>query len=243
MTVLHLYGIVPAAADLPDGLVGRADAPVRVIADERLAVLVTDVDEDARVGRADLLAHAHVLEGLAESMTVLPVQFGMLMPDEDTVRRELLGPRGDRTEALLQAFEGHVQVTVTARYDEGAALRDVVRRDPSLRTAVDPADLQGRMRLGEAVAAALEQLRAEDADHLLRRLSPHAVAVSENEVRDAYDVTSLALLVRRDGRAALDHEVTTLRDEQDGRLQLRYVGPQPPYAFLDHVEVGESAWG
>lgn len=243
MIVLHVYGIVPASAVLPDRLVGRAGAPVHVVADERLAVLVTDVDEEARVGRADLLAHAHALEELAATMTVLPVQFGMLMPDEDTVRRELLGPRGDHAAALLRALDGHVQVTVAARYDEGAALRDVVRREPSLRAAVDPADLQGRMRLGEAVAAALEQLRAEDVDHLVRRLSPHAVAVARNEVRDAYDVVNLALLVRRDRRTALDHEVTTLREEQNGRLQLRYIGPQPPYAFLEHVEVEESAWG
>jgi hypothetical protein len=240
---LHLYGVVAADADLPRGLVGRADAEVRTVSDERLAVLVSDVDEQARVGRADLLAHAHALEAVAEDCTVIPVQFGVLIPDDETVRRELLGARGDRTAALLGAFEGLVQLTVTARYDnEETALREVVRRDPTLRG--NPAgDVQSKMRLGEAVAAALEELRAEDADVVVQRLSPHARAVAFNDVRDAYTATSMALLVDRKERAGLDRAVADLRRELGSRLTLRYVGPQPPYAFLESVETEVSAWG
>jgi len=239
---LHLYGIVDAETSLPDDLVGRADAPVRTVADEGLAVLVSDVDEDRRVGRSDLLAHAHVLERLAETSTVLPIRFGMLMPDEDTVRVELLGPQGEHSAALLRAFAGHVQLTVTTRYDEDEALREVLRRDPELREAGAASDLAARMRVGEAVAAGLEELRVDDADRVLQRLAPHARAVAFNEVRDAYTVSSVALLVDRDLRSALDVAVADLRDELGPRIQVRYVGPQPPYAFLDSVETEASAW-
>jgi hypothetical protein len=240
---LHLYGVVNADTDLPRGLVGRADAEVRTVSDERLVVLVSEIEEDARVGRADLMAHAHALEQVAETCTVIPIQFGMLMPDEGTVRRELLGERGDRTAALLRAFEGFVQLTVTARYEEDAALREVVRRDPGLRGLGNegPMDTQSKMRLGEAVAAALEQLRAEDADLVVQRLAPHARAVAINEVRDAYTAISLALLVDRKARAGLDRAVADLRRDL-ARCEVRYVGPQPPYAFLDSVDTEASTW-
>ncbi len=239
---LHLYGMVDAGLALPDDLLGRADAPVRTVADDRLAVLVSEVDDDRRVGRADLLAHAHVLERLTEADTVVPIRFGMLMPDEDTVHTELLGARGDHAAALLRAFAGHVQLTVTTRYDEDEALREVVRREPDLRGRGDGADVAARMRLGEAVAAALEELRADDADRVLQRVAPHARAVAFNEVRDAYTVSSLALLVDRSLRPALDLAVADLREEIGRRLQVRYVGPQPPYAFLDSVETEATAW-
>jgi hypothetical protein len=239
---LHLYGAVGAETSLPDDLLGRGGEPVRRIADERLAVLVTEVDDDRPVGRADLLAHAHVLEKVAESDTVVPIRFGMTMPDEDTVRAELLGPRGDHSAMLLQAFEGAVQLTVTTRYDEEQALREIVRRDPGLRAGAGGADVPARMRLGEAVAAALEVMRADDADRVLQRLAPHARAVAFNEVRDVYTVSSLALLVDRALRHALDVAVSDLRDEIGERLRVRYVGPQPPYAFLDSVDTGEKAW-
>ena len=78
---VHLYGVIAADADLSTELEGRGGAPVRAVADERLAVLVSDLDDEARVGRSDLLSHAHVLEAVAEAETVIPVQFGMVMPE------------------------------------------------------------------------------------------------------------------------------------------------------------------
>ncbi len=241
---LHLYGVIGADADLPDGLVGRGTAPVSTVADDRLAVLVSEIDHAERVGRSDLLAHAHLLEQVADGCTVIPIQFGMVMPDEETVRRELLGARGDHTYALLRAFADLVQLTVITDYDEEEALRELVRRDPDLRAMRSAAfrDMPAKMRLGEAVAAALEELRAEDADRVLQRLAPHARAVAFNEVRDAYSVTNVALLVDRDSRSRLDRAVAELRKDPSGRLRVRYVGPQPPYAFLDSVEVEAPAW-
>jgi hypothetical protein len=103
-------------------------------------------------------------------------------------------------------------------------------------------DTQAKMRLGEAIAAALEELRNEDGELVLQRLAPHARAVALNEVRDAYTATSLALLVARSARAGLDRAVADLRREL-ARCDIRYVGPQPPYAFLESVDTEASTWG
>src|SRR5688572_25737186 len=70
--LLHIYGVVPASAELPADLTGRGGHPVRLIDDEDLGVLVSDVDDEARVGRDDLLTHAHLLERLSETCTVIP---------------------------------------------------------------------------------------------------------------------------------------------------------------------------
>jgi hypothetical protein len=196
------------------------------------------------VVRDDLLSHAHVLEAVAEVTSVVPVQFGVLMPDEETVRRELLEAGREQTVTLLRAFEGLVQLTVTGRYDEEDALTEVVRRDPELAAMHGAADdVSSKMQLGEAVAAGLEQLRAADSDLLVQRLAPLARAYAFNESRDAYTVTGLALLVERSSREALDRAVAEVGEELSSRLRLRYVGPQPPYSFLDAVETQEQAWG
>jgi hypothetical protein len=241
----HVYGIIAADAPAPEGLVGRADAPVRRIADDELAVLVSDIAGDAPVRRADLLAHAHLLESLAATTTVVPVRFGVLVPDDDTVRREFLGQQRRHLLGLLAAFEGYVQLTVQATYDEERALREVLDRDPELaelRTAIAGSnDPDAQIRLGEAVAQALTALREEACDLVVGRLQGHAHAVTLNEARGAYDVASVSLLVRRDARDRLDAEVGRLDRELHGRISLRYVGPQPPYAFLDHVVLDEEA--
>lgn len=245
---LHLYGVVPAGAPLPTGLRGRRDRPVRGIADQDLQALVSEVEEDARVGREDLLSHARVLESLAAAgTTVIPVQFGMLLPDDGSVERELLGAQKDTLRSLVGLFDGLVQLTVQAAHIEDEALREVLRRDPDLVRMRDALagrahDTAGQMRLGEVVAAGLERLRDEDAVRVVEAVAPQVRAVAEQETRGNADVANLALLVARDSRDGLDRAVEALDRELGRRVRLRYVGPQPPYAFLDAAVSGRLAW-
>ena len=243
--LLHVYGVIAAGAKVPDDLAGRLDRPARRIEDDRLAVLVGEVDDDARVRRSDLLAHAHLLEAVAAVTTVIPSRFGVMLPDEETLRREFLVQRRDHLLGLLKAFDGCVQVTVHASYDEEAALREVLRRDPGLaamRDSTDLADTAAQLRLGEAIGSALASLREDAAATIVEALRPHALAASINEVRGAYDVASVALLVRREDRVGIDTAVADLDRQVAGQMSLRYVGPQPPYAFLDHVVTEERSW-
>ena len=243
--LVHLYGVVGASVTLPEGLTGRLGRDVRRVEDDALAVLVSDVEDDARVHRDDLLVHAHLLEAVIAQTTVIPSRFGVLMPDDDTVRREFLTDRRGHLLGLLQAFDGCIQVTVSATYDEAAALREVLQRDPGLaelRESTDPDDAAGQLRLGEAVSRALETLRASAADMVVEWLRPYALATSINEVRGAYDVANVALLVRRADRVRVDAAVADLDRQVSGQMSLRYVGPQPPYAFLDHVVIEERSW-
>jgi hypothetical protein len=243
--LLHVYGVTRSGATLPNGLTGRLDRPVRPIEDDELAVLVGEVDDDARVRRSDLLAHAHLLEAVAAATTVIPSRFGVMLPDEETVRNEFLVQRRDHLLGLLKAFDGCVQVTVHASYDEEAALREVLRRDPGLaamRDSIDLADTAAQLRLGEAIGSALASLREDAAATIVEALRPHALAASINEVRGAYDVASVALLVRREDRVGIDTAVADLDRQVAGQMSLRYVGPQPPYAFLDHVVTEERSW-
>ena len=246
---LHVYGVVGATGAVPDELVGRAGQLARIVGDDSLRVVVGEVEEDAPVKREDLLAHAHVLEALAESMTVAPMQFGVVMPDEETVQRELLAERRDELLELLRIFDGLVQLTITAEFAEDEALREVMERNPelvALRDVVrrgDAPDHQAwEVQLGEAVAADLERLRDSDGAYITDQVAAHAQAVAPQEVRGALQVANVALLVRRDSRSGLDQTVAVLREDLRPRVRLRYVGPQPPYAFLDAVRTGELTW-
>ena len=212
-------------------------------------MLVSDVDDDSRVLREDLMAHAHTLEAVATLGTVLPMQFGVEMPDDDTVRHELIESRGDEIRPLLERFEGLLQLTVAVDLIEQEALKEVLRRDPDLVALRDhvqraaPQDRQSaEVRLGEAIAGALEALRAEVGDGVVDRVAPTARAVSLGEVRGALQAAEVFLLVERDRQSELDATVTTLRDDLAPLASLRYVGPQPPYAFLDAASSGELSW-
>ncbi|MGH3306184.1 MAG: GvpL/GvpF family gas vesicle protein, partial [Nocardioides sp.] len=70
---LHVYGVTRADVVLPDGLKGLYDAPVTTVADDDLAALVSECPEAPTARRAELMAHARVLEQVVETETVLPM--------------------------------------------------------------------------------------------------------------------------------------------------------------------------
>jgi hypothetical protein len=247
---LHLYGVVRGRARLPDGLTGRADASVMLVGDDDLALLVSEVDVDRPAGAKDLLAHARVLEAVVVDETVVPMQFGIAMPDEQAAREEVLLRERELMGSLLASFEGRVQLTVQGFLNEQPALREVLRREPALleqrealRQARGPAAEAGQVELGRGVAEVLEYLEGEYHDILLERLAPLAEAVADNEVTGQHQVLNAAFLVPRDRRGAFDEEVAALAAELEEPLRIRYVGPQPPYSFVGPVRDGELAWG
>ncbi len=77
---------------------------------------------------------------------------------------------------------------------------------------------------------------------ILDRLAPLSRAVAENEKKGAHEVVHAAFLVERTSAQAFDEAVAALRDETADRIRLRYVGPQPPYSFLEAAQTGELAW-
>lgn len=246
--VVHLYGVTVADAPPPQ-VKGRQEGDLRLVSDGELAVIVSDVDPDAPAGRKDLLAHAHVLESFAEESTVVPMQFGIALPDDDVVREQMLGRDRESLDSLLRVFDGLVQVTVQAFHHEEPALREVLRRHPELvearerlKTLPKAASQGQQIELGQAVSAALEDLQEEDRLRILDRLAPLSRAVAENDKGGVHEVAHIAFLVERDGRAAFDEAVGALREETQDRVRLRYVGPQPPYSFLEAAQGGELVW-
>lgn len=246
---VHLYGVTRADADVPGQVTGRGEVPVRLVADGELAVIVSDIDLDRAAGPKDLLAHARVLEAYVEHETVIPMQFGIALPDEESVRTRVLQPEGESLRYLLGAFDGLVQLTVQAFHHEEQALREVLVRDPGIREerewqAAHPgaATQSQQVALGQAVAEVLEELEEEDRVVLLDRLAPLAVAVSEGETHAAHQLLNAAFLVERGSMDAFGKEVAALGDEVEERIRLRFVGPQPPYSFLEPVRNGELVW-
>lgn len=247
--VVHLYGVTTPDATPPPGVKGRQDAELRLVADDQLAVIVSDVDESAPAGRKDLLAHAHVLEAYADQANVIPMQFGIALPDDDIVREQVLEQDRESLEELLHAFDGLLQLTVQAFHHEEPALREVLQRRPDLvaarermRSFPEAATPAAQVELGQAVAQALEDLEEEDRLMLLDRLAPLTRAVAENDANGAHEILHAAFLVEREAQSAFDEAVSELRRANDERMRIRYVGPQPPYSFLEPMRNGELAW-
>jgi hypothetical protein len=195
-----------------------------------VAAAVSEVDSET-LAEADAERHLDVLLDLLRSGAVLPVQFGMAAPDEDSLAAQL----GEWEPALakeLARFADVVEVDLTVVDDERAAVAAVLAGQPALNGLVarTPAD---RLALGEQLAALVLDRRARLADELLALLREAAVEDAPRALLQSAEdpVLRWAFLVARDGLAEFDAAVNKV-NELHPELQFSSVGPLPPFSFV-----------
>ncbi len=236
----YVYGIVERKLPAPTGT-GIGGSPLRLIADDGAAALVSEVDQrEPALGREELLVHARVLEDAVASGVVLPLRFGIVMEDEDEVRQRLLRAHTDELGTQLQRFADKVEVSIRACYDQQRLMGEVVAENPDIARLIDwlrekPEDATyiERMRLGELVSKAVERKRQADSARILEALWPFASDVQVALGAHERVALSAAFLVERKRLHQFDQALEGFAGGQAGRLHFKYTGPLPPHSFVE----------
>jgi len=247
---VYVYGVASAAerASLPDA--GVAGAGVRIVEHDGLAALVSDLDSGTLVAAREVRAHWRVIEAAAASTTVLPVRFATVLAGDRAVVDQLLEPQAARLTELLRSLAGRVQLAVKGEYDEEVLLHEIVRQTPAVkvlrervRTRPEGASYYDRIRLGELVSEEIGRRRTRDQRMALAALEDHAESSVVNEPRSANGAFDLSFLVARDKVDAFGAPVRALAEALGDRIRLRYLGPLPPYSFVDEQRAqGAPSW-
>ncbi|SEE16766.1 GvpL/GvpF family gas vesicle protein [Streptomyces sp. Ag109_O5-10] len=247
----YVYGITAAAHPaLPDGMEGVGDPPrrVRVLTEGELAAIVSDAPEGLRPKRRDLLAHQNVLAEAGGGGCVLPMRFGSVGPDDDTVTG-VLAERADHYLERLRTLEGKVEYNVKASHVEEAVLHRVMSENPELRALAEAnrkaggGTYESRLQLGEMVAGAVKVREAEDAGEVRQALEPEAAAVSVGPESTGW-LVNLSFLLDRHSVETFLAGLERLRRTHP-HLDLSVNGPLPPYSFVEPgpAEPADSAAG
>lgn len=240
-TGYYVYGVVPARGGGRPALSGIDDAEVQYIEHDDVAAAVAVIALERPPGRrAELMAHSAVIEALSEHGPVVPVQFGSVMADEESVVVDLLTLDHDFYADLLERLRGLHQFRLQGTYVQDQVLSEVVQQRP------DIADLRRRtrdlpegtmhpalIRLGELVSEALEISRNEDTDMILQVVDPLVVAVRSRRSGGVDALLDVALLVEDARAAELEAALETLAEAVHERVHLSLSGPMAPFDFVE----------
>lgn len=237
----YVYGVVRTGAGGKPRGKGIDGRPLRIVSANGIGALTSDVPAGPLdAGREELLTHSRVLEQALERGVVLPMRFGVVMPDESTIREDLLGAHRDDLEAQLEEMSGKLELNVKAIYDEQAVLREVLaenaeiaRLRDSLAGQPEDATYYERIRLGELVAQALTEKQAADEERVVSRLVPHAIAVEVGGALHERMAVNASFLVEGDRRQAFDKALDEIAAENAERLRFKCTGPLPPHSFVE----------
>ena len=227
---------------LTKGMGERGDRVHTVHFREMAAVVSDSPLAEYESNRRHMLAHTAVLEEVMKSFSILPVRFNTVGPDEAAVCERLLRRRYGELLGLLDEMDGRVEMGLKALWYEGVAIQEIVEQNPDVRRLRDA--LQGqppekthfdRVRLGEMVEAALYRKRNEEAEAILARLRPIVYRTQTNRQITDRMIVNAAFLVAREREADLDRAVQELDREMGKRVLFKYVGPAPPYNFVNLI--------
>jgi hypothetical protein len=228
VSALYLYGMT-RPRQLPRRV---ADQGVFLVESEDRAAIVSKFDDPGapvRATRRNLLAHADIVEELHSEAVVLPARFGLVLEGPDRAR-ELLGL--PEIGELLDRHATTCELTLKGTYDEAVlgeisgslrGLQDAYRQAPTMDNGV---------AFGEAVAGALADRRAQDANRVIERIAPLALEIVRGEPTGELGAFGLSLLLERDRVDAVSKMLDQLAGDLSPPLRFKLVGPLPPYSFV-----------
>ncbi|MFD7703097.1 GvpL/GvpF family gas vesicle protein [Streptomyces caelestis] len=235
----YVYGITAAShPSLPEGMggVGDPSRPVRILREGELAAVVSDAPEGLRPKRRELLAHQNVLSEIGAAGCVLPMRFGSVAPDDDSVTG-VLAERAEHYLERLRALDDRVEYNVKANHVEDAVLHHVMAGNPEIRALAEANRQSGggsyedKIRLGEMVAAAVKSKESEDGAALEQALEGVADAVSVGPESTGW-LANVSYLVKRETAEEFLSAVEQVRKDMP-HLEVRLNGPLPPYSFVE----------
>lgn len=224
------------------GVGGRGD-PVTTIAFGDLSAVVSSVPMNRYiVSKETMLAHEKVIETVMADHTVLPVRFCTVAPNAEEIRNLLRG-RHQEFKKLLRELDGKVELGLKALWtDVNAILAEIAQRNleiEAMKTRVAVGSGEGHRQeegaLGKAIRAALEREKAMETESLLQPLLRVSSAYRLNRTYGDEMIMNVAFLVDRAREREFDSRVEQLIRDHDNKMEFKYVGPAPPYSFVNIV--------
>jgi len=226
----------------PIGIGGRGD-PVTTIAYKDLGAVVSSIPMTKYVvSKKTMLAHEKVIEAVMKDHTLLPVRFYTVAPNAEEIR-SLLRRRYLEFKKLLRELDNKVELGLKALWrDMNAIFQELLEEKGEIKglgakmtgSSAKEAD-QDKGADGEMLKLALEHKKAKEREALLQPLRQLSSDSCLNMTYGDDMLMNATFLVDRSREKEFDGEVEELAARYNGRIEFKYVGPAPPYSFVNIV--------
>lgn len=236
-------GAAPEPLQLINLGIGERGDKVHTIDYMNMSAVVSDTPlQEYEESRRNMMAHTLVLEEILRQRTILPVRFGTVAPSTEAVVEQVLKRRYGGLITSFEEMDNRIELGVKAFWYEEVIFQEIIEQNPAIRTLRDSLKTHKaeetyyeRIRLGEMIGAAMEKKRDEDSEKILEKLRPIVYKSRGNKVITDKMVLNAAFLVDRSREPEFDEAMRLLDAEMQKRVMFKYVGPVPPYNFVNIV--------
>ena len=225
----------------PIGIGGRGDRVSTVGFSDLSAVISSTPMTQYVINRENMTAHEKVIETVMKEHTVLPVRFCTIAASPDEVRT-LLRRRYSEFKGLLKDMENKIEMGLKAVWKDMNRIFEEIsaenREVKRLKKQVDGksgSDNTLKIALGKSVKSALEAKKAQEAQKILAKFKRTSLDTRKNDLFGDSMLLNAAFLIDQMREKEFDFLVEDLGKEYEDRINFRYVGPAPPFNFVNIV--------
>lgn len=223
----------------PLGIGGRGD-DLHTVCFDGISAVVSDAPiKKYRVSRENSLAHEKAIEKVMAEYTALPVRFATVAEDQEKVKR-ILEKEHDRFKNLLDSVKNKTELGLKAMFKEEVIYNNILEKYEDIRllkekiaTVAPEKSHYQRMEIGGMVEEALQRERQIVKDDIINTFSPLAAEVKTNDIYGELMIVNAAFFVEKEKETDFDQQVQQLGDKYSEKVTFKYVGPLPPFNFVN----------
>jgi len=250
----YIYCIIETKAERnfgPIGIGGRGDE-VPTLSHRDLSMVISNSPMTKYVvSQEHLLAHERVVEEVMREFTPLPVRFCTIASSVDEVRN-LLDRRYREFKNLLKDMDHKVELGVKGLWKNMVPIyNEIVKENQTierLREKARPRSgkkrallLETRVEMGKLVEEALQRKKDEEGEMICEALRRTVVDHRRNRTLGDEMFLNAAFLVDKGREKEFDNIMEDLNEGYQERIRFMYVGPLPPYNFVN-VTIYSEEW-
>jgi hypothetical protein len=224
----------------PIGIGGRGDV-VSTIGYEDLSAVISNFPMGKyAVSKENLIAHEKVIEEVMKDYTVLPMRFCMVASSAEEVRG-LLRKRYPELKGLLKDMDNKIELGVKGFWkDMKIIFQEIVDENKKIRSFKERIAKKSfkesyaeRINLGKMVKAALEAKKDEEGKRIIEVLKRISYDFRNNKTTGDEMLINNAFLIDKTREKEFDNQVKELGNKYGERIRFKYIGPTPPYNFVN----------
>ena len=220
--------------------IGNRDDVVSTVSYQDLSAVISSTPMNRYViNRENMTAHETVIETVMKDHTVLPVRFCTIAASTEDIRT-LLMRRYSELKGLLWDMDNKVEMGIKVLWkDLSSIYQELMDENKNLRQLKAKAEKSNDqnlgIELGKAVKKATEAKKVDEAWEIIRHFKRSAIEYRENNLSGDSMVLNAAFLIDRAREKEFDFLMDDLDQDQGDRYHFKYVGPIPPFNFVNLV--------
>ncbi|MFZ5516962.1 MAG: GvpL/GvpF family gas vesicle protein [Candidatus Zhuqueibacterota bacterium] len=221
--------------------IGETPAPVHSIHFNHIGAVISDTPiVNYPLLSKNYLAHQKVIEeALSRNLNPLPVRFATIARNEQNIMA-ILEKRYDEFQDYLDRLRGKRELGLKVFWDSDIAYNEILNENnqikklrDSLLTLPQEKSYFQRIEVGKLVENALIEKRKRESERILSPLRELCIDYRLGNIIGDKMVVNASFLVDSDQEKLFDAWVGALNEENLKRFIIKYVGPIPPYNFVE----------